>query len=135
MAQRRSRAPVKPSARTRNVRAKAVPARNDVVVPAPMKPVVAAFARSKGVTVEKGWGADSVAIKARGKIFAMLVRGDLVLKLPRDRVDELVHEGAKRFDPRRDGREMKEWVVLPVNAAGCVGLAREAFDFVSGGAG
>src|SRR5262249_43852488 len=105
----------------------------DVVVPAAMKPVVAAFAGAKGVTAEKGWGADSVAIKARGKIFAMLVRGDLVLKLPASRVDELVGGGATRFDPRRDGRVMREWAVLPLSARNRVRLAEEAFAFVSGG--
>ena len=99
--------------------------------------VVAALLDHADVTPPSATGREfgSNALKVKGKIFAMLVRGDLVLKLPRARVDELVHEGAKRFDPRRDGREMKEWVVLPVNAAGRVGLAREAFDFVSGGPG
>src|SRR5215510_4290785 len=90
---------------------------DDVVVPALMQPVVAAVANARGVTVEKGWGANSVALKTRGKIFVMLVRGDLVFKLPRASVDERVGAGgAKRFDPRHDGREMKEWLVVPLNA-------------------
>jgi hypothetical protein len=101
-----------------------------------MRPVVATFAKAKGVAVEKGWGADSVALKVKGKIFAMLVRGDLVLKLPAGTVDKLVRAGAKRFDPRGDGREMKEWVVLAVDAPDRVRLSREALEFVSaGGAG
>jgi hypothetical protein len=104
------------------------------VVPASLKSVVAAVAGTAGVTVEKGWGSNSVALKVRGKIFAMLVRGDLVFKLPVATVDRLVAGGAKRFDPRGDGRVMKEWVVLAVTAPGRVGLAREALAFVAGGA-
>lgn len=53
------------------------------------------------------------ALKRNGRIFAMLVRGRLVLKLPRARVDALVAAGlGERFDPRRNGRLMKEWLVL-----------------------
>jgi hypothetical protein len=122
----------KPKSVTKRPRAKAASARGELVIPAAMKPVVAAFAKAKGVAVEKGWGADSVALKVKGKIFAMLVRGDLVLKLPSAKVDELVRAGAKRFDPRRDGREMKEWAVLALDARDCVRLAREALEFVSG---
>src|SRR5262249_23134609 len=106
-------------------------ARDDVVVPALMKPVVEAFANAKDVSVEKGWGADSVAMKTRGKIFLMLGRGDLVFKLPSARVHERVAGGAKRFDPRQDGREMKEWLVVPLGTRDRVQLAREAFEFVS----
>jgi hypothetical protein len=55
----------------------------------------------------KGFGSDS--LKERGKIFAMLSQGRLVVKLPRQRVDALVATGdGERFDPRRDGRVMKE---------------------------
>jgi YjbR len=50
------------------------------------------------------------------KVFAMLGRGQLVVKLPEARVDELVAAGvAERFDPRRDGRLMKEWVTVPIS--------------------
>jgi len=101
-------------------------------IPPLLKPVVDEFSGTKGVTVEKGWGSDSVALKTRGKIFAMLVRGDLVFKLPSATVDRLVEAGAKRFDPRNDGRVMKEWVVLALNHRNRVKLAREACEFVSG---
>ena len=51
----------------------------------------------------KGFGSD--ALKVRGKIFAMLSQGRLVVKLPRQRVDALVASGdGERFDPRHDGR-------------------------------
>src|SRR5579884_2197395 len=49
------------------------------------------------------------ALKVDGKVFAMLSGGKLVLKLPRARVDALLEAGTgERFDPRRDGRVMKE---------------------------
>jgi hypothetical protein len=43
-------------------------------------------------------------LNVNGKIFAMLVKDNLVVKLPRQRVDELV--GARKggfFDPAADG--------------------------------
>src|SRR5215831_2817906 len=59
----------------------------------------------------KGFG--SAALKVHGKIFAMLVEGKLVLKLPKARVASLKAAGqGESFEPRHDGRPMKEWVVL-----------------------
>jgi TfoX/Sxy family transcriptional regulator of competence genes len=52
----------------------------------------------------------STSLKTNGKIFAMLVKGRLVVKLDRVRVDALVASGqGKRFDPGH-GRLMKEWL-------------------------
>ena len=100
------------------------------VIPPVLEPVVAAFARRKGVTVEKGWGSSSVAFKIGGKIFAMLIDGSLVLKLSRERVDELVEDAAgTRFDPRCNGKVMKEWIVVP-DRKRWLPLAREAHEFV-----
>lgn len=49
----------------------------------------------------------STGLKIHNKIFAMLVRGRLVVKLPRVRVDALVEsKDGERFDPRHDGRLM-----------------------------
>jgi len=85
--------------------------------------------------VEKGWGSASVALKVRGKIFAMTIGKDLVLKLPKARVDELVGDGAgTRFDPRKDGRVMNEWAVVPPGGAAWLKLAREAHRFVAANA-
>jgi|ERR1700682_5849147 len=84
------------------------------------------------MTTKKGWGSSNVVLKKRGKIFVMLVGDGVVLKLPKKRVDELVDGSkGKRFDPRRDGRLMKEWFVVPSGAAR-VSLAREAYRFVAG---
>jgi hypothetical protein len=92
--------------------------------------VAAAFARDRQVTREKGWGAGNLVLKLNGKIFVMLHKGDLVAKLPESRVDELVEKRAgTRFDPRGDGREMKEWIVVSEGGSNWVDLAREAHAF------
>jgi hypothetical protein len=77
----------------------------------------------------------SVGLKVDGRIFAMVVRGELVVKLPKPRVDELVRSrhGA-RFDPRRDGRLMKEWIVLKGSSLPWEDVAAEAYRFVKRGA-
>ncbi|HKA37486.1 MAG TPA: hypothetical protein VKH43_11750 [Thermoanaerobaculia bacterium] len=93
--------------------------------------VAAAFSGERGVTRDKGWGSGSEVLKCKGKIFAMSVRGKLVAKLPKSRVDELVLSGTGvRFDPRGDGRLMKEWVVVEDEGAPWAELAREAYLFV-----
>ena len=59
-----------------------------------------------------GRGFGSSALKYRGKIFAMLVRGQLVVKLPQGRVSSLVEAGeGARFDANK-GTPMKEWLAL-----------------------
>ena len=64
------------------------------------------FAADRRVTAGKLFA--SYGLKVHGRIFAMIVRGDLVVKLPKARVDELVQAGvATRFDPGH-GRLMKE---------------------------
>ena len=75
----------------------------------------------------------SSGLKTGGRLFAMLVRGRLVVKLPRRRVDALVASGdGVRFDPRGDGRLMKEWLSLgPASEAEWLELAREAREFVA----
>jgi hypothetical protein len=100
-------------------------------IPRAFQPVVRAFAEDPAVTVGPGWGQGGVVLKRGGKIFTMLVRGDFVAKLPRERVDELVSQGTgARFDPRHDGRVMKEWLVVRMAAARqWPSLAREALAF------
>ncbi|GAB2992378.1 hypothetical protein LWP59_33555 [Amycolatopsis acidiphila] len=71
------------------------------------------------------------ALRVRGRIFTMCVRGQLVLKLPKARVDELVAAGeGVRFDADK-GTPMKEWLSLaPGSTMAWLPLAREAHDFV-----
>ena len=92
--------------------------------------VVAAFADDRNVTTGKMMA--SVGLKVNGKIFAMLVRGKFVAKLPKDRVDEIVKSRAgEHFDPRRDGRLMKEWLMLSGAKPNWTELAKEAHRFVA----
>jgi hypothetical protein len=86
---------------------------------------------TEGVTPpEGGSGFGRGALRYRRKIFAMFVRGRLILKLPRQRVDELVADGhGIRFDANK-GTPMKEWFSLdPESALAWPPLAREALDF------
>jgi TfoX/Sxy family transcriptional regulator of competence genes len=93
-------------------------------------PVVDAFAGDPDVSA--GTMMASFGLKVRGKIFAMVARGRLVVKLPRSRVDELVAAGAgERFDPGH-GRVMKEWISIEGDD-GWSELAREAHRFVGAG--
>jgi hypothetical protein len=85
---------------------------------------------------EGGRGFGRGALRYRRKIFTMFVRGQLVVKLPRKRVDELVADGhGERFDANK-GTPMKEWFSLdPESALPWPELAREALDFARGGSG
>jgi len=94
--------------------------------------VAAAFAKDRAVTA--GRMMSSFGLKVGGKIFAMHSRNAFVVKLPKARVDELV--SAKQgvyFDPRRDGRLMKEWLSVADRKAPWLALAQEAHRFVKAG--
>lgn len=100
--------------------------------------IVEEFRGDKGVTLpstesegKKRFGSSGLRIK--GKVFAMLSSDNsFVVKLPRERVDTLVSAGhGERFDPRRDGRIMKEWIVMkPDSKRSWLQLAHEAKDYV-----
>src|SRR5262249_27774320 len=76
----------------------------------------------------------STGLKVAGKVFAMVVKGSLVVKLPADRAAMLVaSKEAGPFDPGH-GRVMKEWVAIgATNAARWSGWVSEALEFVSAG--
>jgi len=94
--------------------------------------VVAAFVNDQHVTRKRMFSSDNV-LAVKGKIFAMLVKGKFVAKLPKERVDELVAGGiGEHFDPGH-GRLMKEWVVVGAGRAPWVELAKEAYQFVKRG--
>ena len=64
------------------------------------------------VAAGTGFG-KSEGLRVSGKIYAMFIQDELVVKLPKSRVDKLVDGGGgRRFDPGH-GRIMKEWAVLP----------------------
>ena len=82
---------------------------------------------------ERGRGFGRSALRFRRKIFAMLVRGRLVLKLPEARVGALVAAGAGvPFDANK-GTPMREWLSLdPASELDWGPLAREALAFAGG---
>jgi hypothetical protein len=79
---------------------------------------------------KKSFGSNGLRIN--NKIFVMLVRDYLIVKLPRQRVDALIASGdGERFDPGH-GRLMKEWLALnPTSRQEWLPLAREAMRFVN----
>lgn len=94
--------------------------------------LVARFAGEPGIDLpaeyRRAFG--SKGLKVDGRIFAMLVRGSLVVKLPEERVAALIE--SKRGAPFDAGkaRPMKEWVTIR-GEKGWLSLAREARDFVA----
>ena len=96
--------------------------------------LVGELAGVAGVTVpEGGPGFGRSALKFRGRIFAMLVRGRLVLKLPAARVEAVVAAGdGVHFDANK-GKPMAQWLSLdPASGLDWLSLAREALDFAGG---
>jgi len=92
----------------------------------------AARLRAEDPALEQGRMMTATGLKTGGKFFAMVVRGELVVKLPADRVDELEASGTgRRFEPGR-GRVMKEWIGLtPADEDACEAYMVEARGFVS----
>lgn len=74
----------------------------------------------------------STSLKTDGKIFAMLVKGRLVVKLSAARVDELAADGVgQHFDPGH-GRIQKEWLdVEGEDSDAWQALASESEAFVA----
>jgi TfoX/Sxy family transcriptional regulator of competence genes len=92
--------------------------------------VTAAVEHDPGVGKGRGFG--SSGLKVGGKLFAMLVKDELVVKLPRHRVQQLIAAGSgAQFDPGH-GRLMREWVTVPPGEADqWIRLAREAREYVA----
>jgi len=84
------------------------------------------------VSVGKMFG--SPVLKVEGKVFAMLVKGRLVVKLPGKRVDDLLLLGlGEPFDPGH-GKASKEWIAVDANGSRRWGpLVDEAREFAIAG--
>src|SRR5207249_11059021 len=65
-------------------------------------------------------------LSVNGKIFAMLNKGRFVLKLPKERVDQLVSQRMGVHRGPGPGRLMKEWVAIDSAKPARVEIAREA---------
>lgn len=92
-----------------------------------LAPMVDAFEEAKG---QPGRKFGSNGLKVDGKLFALFTQSTLVVKLPKDRVAELVaSKVGKLFDPGH-GRLMKEWLTVTSAKASWRELAKEAFEFV-----
>lgn len=93
--------------------------------------LVAVFLGRPNVTQEgKGFG--SSALKLDARIFAMLTpRSEFVVKLPRQRVQQLIASGdGAAFDAGK-GRPMKEWLVVEASSAlDWSAITEEALAFV-----
>lgn len=76
-----------------------------------------------------GSGFGSHALKVDGSIFAMHVRGHLVVKLPRVRVLELIADGIGGPFDANTGTPKKEWLTV-LDVASWRALADEAYAFV-----
>ena len=84
-----------------------------------------------GVTPPPGGsGFGRGSLKYQGRIFAMLVRGELVVKLPEARVAELITAGdGAAFDANK-GTPMREWLSVDrASRLDWLSLATEALDF------
>lgn len=91
--------------------------------------------RKRGVARKERLGFGSGSLTARARIFAMVSsRDEFVVKLPKERVAELVAAGkGKAFDAGR-GRVMKEWLATRTGSvAEWTALADEARAFVMRG--
>ena len=74
------------------------------------------------------------AIKLGSKMFGGEYDGDLVVRIGRERANELIESGrASPFDPSGRGRPMKDWAQVPEPDDDWLALAEEAKVFLATG--
>jgi len=96
-----------------------------------------AYVDRPGVTTGTGFGGNE-GLRFEGRIFAMLVRGELVVKLTPERVTSGIAGGEGRAFEPGTGRVMRAWFTSSLDRVGTWrGLVDDAFDLatnVRGGA-
>ena len=70
------------------------------------------------------------SLNVEGKVFAMMVKGNLVVKLSPERIAKYVAAGTGA-PYEMAGRVMKEWIAFAPGSGDWKKIAREALDFVS----
>jgi hypothetical protein len=114
------------------------PRRSAIAHPAGSTPAADSFARVAadylrlpGVTSGTGFGTNP-GPRLDGRIFAMTIRGTLVVKLPAERIATLVATGTGQPFETAPGRRMREWLSVPTDReAAWPGLVAEAFELAS----
>src|SRR5687767_6698929 len=92
-----------------------------------LKPLGKAFAKDRDVVHYK-----ATSLCVGKKVFAMIVDGNLVVKLPAERAQSLVDAGKGRFH-QLGKRVMKEWFVAPAaRQSEWLAVAKESRRFVGG---
>lgn len=92
--------------------------------------LVNSFNGKPGVTLARMFG--SSALRVHGKVFAMRVDDQLVVKLQRDRVTAQIAVGrGTSFDPGH-GKIMKEWIAIAAPTADWPDFAAETHSHVAG---
>ena len=94
-----------------------------------LQPIRRAFAEDEEVSVGRVLSANGLMVK--GKLFAAISKGRLLVKLPKDEVAKLIAD--KRGAPfsTGSGRVMKEWVTVGAeDQRRWLDIARRARDFV-----
>jgi TfoX/Sxy family transcriptional regulator of competence genes len=93
--------------------------------PQPYREVVEALLADPEVTETQMMGMP--ALKRGSKMFGGLYEGELVVKIGRERAQELIASGrAAPFDPSGRGRAMKDWAVVHAPHDDWLALAGEA---------
>ncbi len=94
--------------------------------------IVESLLTNPGVTYGSGETKSfgSAGLKIDNKIFAMVVRGKLVVKLPKQRVDKLIAAGhGHSFDIGQN--RIREWLAVPATSeADWLMLVEEAMAYV-----
>ena len=99
-------------------------------VPAIFDRVVRELARTHS-DLERGRIMHSEGVRTRGKFCAFIRKGELVVKLPAERVAELIATGEGRPFDAGKGRPLKAWVRLrPAGEAACAAYVLEGRAFV-----